>query len=200
MRRFGFRPRRRGGFRRAVQRVVGRTLVKRINIDKLAIPDITSADYDNPLTIDLIQGIEAQDEGQVSDGTIIADAPLYSKVFALHVRGFIAGSSAGGEQVRWILFKNPDGDITGAAAMADWHNSDEDSAARELRKNTLAKGVLRISSSNLGTPMKIFIKRRTLARLGRMNETDTIRLVLAKDATNTTLQLTMFGSIYLRTN
>lgn len=194
-----FRPR--TNFRRArqvVRAVTGITLSKRVNIDKFTIPDVTSADYDNAITLGLVECIEAQDEEVESNGTVIADAPLYSRITSIRLKGFVAGQ--GGEQIRWILFKSPDADITGQSAIDAWHVSDDTQAARELRKMTIAKGVFRVQPDKLASNFPLFIKRAALARISPLREGDVLRLAIAKDATATNCTITMWGTIYIKAN
>lgn len=208
MARFQFRRRMRPNFaraRRVVRAVSGRIIVARVLVSKASIPDVTSVDFDNPLGFDLIGAAEAQNHeiestGGTTIGTDVATAPLYSKVVAIKLQTMVHGSSAGGELVRWQLVKNPQGDLSTANINASWHSSNDDATEREVRGFQLAKGQLLVSPSRLQTPVRIFIRRKTMARLGSLREADRLRFVVSKDATGTTLQLTMWGNIYLRAN
>lgn len=191
--------------RRVVQQVSGIVIAKRVNVVKFTVNDVTSADFDNPVTFDLLACTEANDPqiestGGTTAGTDVATCPVHSKIIGIKLHTMVHGSSAGGEILRWAILKNPDNDITTANANTDWHNSDENTEAREVRANQLAKGQLIVSPNNLQTPLKLFIKRQTLRRLGTMTEADRIKFVCSKDATGTTLQVTMWGTIYIRAN
>lgn len=182
------------------RRATGKILVKRVLIDKFTLPDITSADYDNPINLGLIEGIEAQDENVESDGSVIADAPLYSRIVAMKLKTIIHGSSAGGELVRWMLVKNPDGDISNASFMAGFQSSNDDRTSSDVRSHTYAKGIVLVQPSRNSTSVPVFIKRKTLNRMGVLNEGDVVSLIMAKDATGTSLQVTCWGNIWIRAN
>lgn len=183
---------------------MGTILAKRVNVVKLSIPDITSADFDNPTSFRLLEGAEAQDEsvestGGTTVGTDVATAPLYSKLVAIKLQLILHGA-AGGELVRWQIVRNPDSDISAATYNTNWHNSDDTSTAREVRANQLAKGVVVVQSNTLATRVPIFIKRKTLRRMSSIKEGDSYAMVFSKDATGTTVLATVWGTMYLRAN
>lgn len=202
MRRFRFRQRRRTNFRRArtiVRAVSGITLAKRIVLDNLTVPDVTTTDFDNPLDVDLLQCIEAQDEEQISDGTVVADAPLYSRITSFKFTGFMWAGAA--TTVRWLLIKDQDGDeqLT-ALANASFHGSNDTPVFREARKNTIAKGTFRLPADRLQSNFRVFVSRKALARISPLRENDKLRLMVAKDAAGTTASLNGFGTIYIKAN
>lgn len=182
------------------RRATSRILAKRVNGSSLTIPDITSADFDNPLTVDLLECTETMDEEVESNGSVIADAPLYSKIVGIKLQGMIQGTASGVNFFRWMLFKAPDNDITGAAAMGLWHVSDDTATARELRKVTIAKGLISSGASSSLASLRVFVRRSALARIGPLSEGDVLRLAIAKDAAGTTARLELWGTIYLRAN
>lgn len=209
MRRFRSRRQGRTNFRRArsiVRAVSGITLAKRVLLPGLTIPDVTAADWDNALTIDLLECVEAQDEEVESDGTAIADAPLYSRLTAFKLRLTIIGPvGAGSANVfRWLLYKKPDGEaIAGtdlSAAGATFHSSNDTPTAREVRKMTMAKGVVYTNSSTGITGVRIFISRAAMKRISPLRENDRISLLIAKDALGTTATLHGFGTLYIKAN
>lgn len=187
-----------GRIARIARRVTGHVEAKRVNCDKLTIPDISAADYDNPLSVQLLTCSEAQDEVLESNGSDVATVPLYSKLLGMKLRGFIRSAGTGTEQVRWILLNNKDADFSAATIMSSWHQSDESSTARELRKITLAKGVWSINA-NVQMPISIPIRRAALKRNQLMREGDILNLVMAKDATGTTVPFTLWGTIWVAT-
>ena len=148
MRKFRFSRRRKRSFFRAkriVRQVTGMTLAKRVILNE-AIPDVTSVDYDNPLLVDLLECVEAQDEEAESDGSSIADAPLYSRIAAMRLNLTIVGPASSTVAHRWKLYKMPDGEQlqTSSSMLTDsgFHISDDNPTAREARKYELAKGML----------------------------------------------------------
>lgn len=204
-RRFQFRRRMRPNFakaRRVVRAVSGITLTKRILLAGLTIPDITSVDWDNPLIVDLLQCIEAQDEEQVTDGTVIADAPLYSRATGIRLILTILGSTSTTNVYRWLLYKKPDGEslVTSLAGTGQFHNSGDTPTLREVRKLTIAKGMVVTNPSTAVTRLPIFVKRKAWQRIAPLRENDTISLVIAKDAAGTTSLLHGMGQIYVKAN
>lgn len=143
-----FRSRRRGRrnfgrFAAKVRKAQGQTLVKRILLDQLTVPDITTVDFDNPLTVNLLSCLEAQDEELISDGTNVATAPLYSKVTSINCAMTMHGVAAQ-TVFRWLLYKEPDGEaLITSLASASFHGYSDSPTGRESRKMTLAKGFVR---------------------------------------------------------
>lgn len=205
-RRFGFRQRRFGRMVRRARPIVraasGITLSKRVIFDSLTIPDVTSANYDNPLQIGLLNCTEGgQEEKQESDGTNIATTPLYSRITGFKFNFYVKAAAA--TDIRWILHKLPDGEelVTDANRLAgNFHNSDDTNPMREFRKMIIAKGFFGLSASSLQTRFPIFVKRKALARISPLREGDILRLDVAKHADGTTATLNGFGTIYVRAN
>lgn len=204
MRRFRFGRRRQFGrmVRRArpiVRAVTGITLAKRTLLNALVIPDITSVDFDNELTVPLLECVEAQDEELESDGTNIATAPLYSRItsmnFHLMAHGFGAGSV-----LRWMLAKEPDGETIVTNLATQFHTSNDTQNEREVRKMTIAKGMLFVNASNLAANINVRVSKSALQRISPLRENDQIMFHIAKDSTGTTGTLSGFGTIYLRAN
>lgn len=183
-----------------IKATTGITLVKRVNVDKGTIPDITSADYDNPLVISLLEATETMGEADVSDGSIIADAPLYSRITGIRLNTTVIAGQATQMQLRWIMWKDVDGDLPGSTVMPLWHVSTESSVAREVRRMTIAKGLLIANQSSGVVPLHIRISRAALKRISPLRELDVLKFAIAKDAPGTAAVLNMWGSIYLRAN
>lgn len=205
---FGFQ--RRGGRRRfairvgrIARRATGIVLAKRILLDKLTIPDITSADYDNPLTFNLVAATEAQEEdvestGGTTAGTDVATIPLYSKLLSLKLALMVHAMSAQ-TVFRWSLYKSPDGDLT-LNQTTNFHTSNDSITDRENRKFTLAKGMFVSNASSTVNRIPIFIRRKAWQRASPMREGDLLKFSIAKDAAGTTAQLSGFGTLYVRAN
>lgn len=181
-----------------IRAATGITLVKRVNASKLTVPDVTSVDFDNELEVDLLECTEAQDEEVESDGSVIADAPLYSRItsFRLHAM-LVAGAQT---YVRWILYKKPDGESLLSNMVSQWHSSDDSQNQREIRKNTIAKGLLNISSNRLSANIPIRVSSGALRRISPLREGDKITLVVAKAADGTTADLSIWGDIRIKAN
>lgn len=195
-RRSNFR-RARGFIRRTVSNM-GPLEAKRVILDAVQIPARSAAAYDNPLTIGLLTCTETVDEELESDGTNIAQTTLYSKIAALKMQLMIHGLTAG-DRVRWMLIKDIDNEGAPASLVdANFHGSNDTIDARELRAKTLAKGI-HVGTDKTGSRLNLFVKRKTLHRLGSLRENDRIELVLAVSGTNVA-NITGFGTIYVRTN
>lgn len=201
MRRFRFRPRR-TNFRRArsiVRAVSGITLAKRMVFNNLTIPDVSAADFDNQLVVPLVECVESVDEEVESNGTAIADVPLYSRLTSMRTSFFIWSGAA--TDIRWMLQKQPDGDtLTASLIDASFHGSDDTQNQREARKNTIAKGYFRVPSDRLQVPFRIFVKPKSWSRIAPMRENDRLVLLLAKSAEGTSASFNGFGTIWCKAN
>lgn len=178
---------------------MGTTLVKRVNIAGATIPDITSVDFDNPLGENLVICQETMDEeAEAIDGTP-AQVPLYSRLTGLRLQAIVSGASAA-THLRWSLAKSPDGDLTAANFNTNWHTSNDDATAREVRKYMIAKGLMFINPSTLGQKINIFVRRQALKRIQSFREGDVLKFTISKDAPGTTCLLSMWGNIYFKAN
>lgn len=190
--------------RRVVRAASGITLTKRVLLAGLTIPDVTAADWDNALTVDLIECIEAQDEEVESDGTSIADCPLYSRVTGMRLDLTILGATSTTNVYRWLLYKKPDGEaIAGtdlSAAGATFHSSNDTPTAREVRKMTIAKGMVVTNPNSAVTRLRPFVSRKAWKRISPMREGDKLTFLIAKDTAGTTSILHGMGSLYVRAN
>lgn len=199
--------RRRRNFARRVGRIAraatGIVLAKRILVHDFLIPDVSAADFDNPVGFDLVGCSEAQDEGIESTGgttigTNVASIPLYSKLVAMRTNFIFRAANA--TMVRWMLVKKVDNDLTDATANTGFHSSNEDENNRELRKLILAKGFVNIPSDKLAAPLRIRVSRAAWKRAQPMRENDRISLVFSKEAAGTTATLSGFGTIWVKAN
>lgn len=185
-----------------VRAASGIILTKRVILDSILINDVTSASYDNPTSVNLLECTETMDETAESDGTTIADAPLYSRIVGFKLNFYVKAGAA--TDIRWMLHKLPDGEelITDANRLTNtgFHSSDDDSTFREFRKMQISKGFFGISSDRLQARIPIFVKRKALARVSPLREGDIIRFDIAKHADGTTATLNGFGTIYLKAN
>jgi hypothetical protein len=164
-----------------------------------SIPDITSAAFDTPLNIDLLECVESVDEEAISDGSTVADVPLYSRILSFKTHLFVDCDAA--TLIRWVLYKMPDGEaLVGSLVDATFHGSQDTPTGREIRKVIIAKGYMRISADRLQSPLRIFISRQALKRISPLRENDKLRLTIAKSAAGTTAQLSGFGTIYVKAN
>lgn len=203
----GFRFRRRArrrtnwpAVRRTVRAVTGKVLAKRVLLDDLTVPDVTSVNYDNPLVVGLLQAPSdgSLDEEVESDGTNVASVPTYSRITGMRLNFICSAGSA--TEVRWMLVKDEDNEGSLTSLATQFHNSDDTLIARELRRNTLAKGLMRISADRLQQNIPIRISRKALQRTGGMKENDRIEFHIAKQAAGTTVQLSGFGTIWVKAN
>jgi len=182
-----------------IRAATGITLSKRILLSEFTIPDATSADYDTAVDIDLVECTEAMDEEVESNGTTIADVPLYSRLTAMRTQFLVRAGTA--TIVRWALYKKPDGEqLVTSLADSNFHSSNDVQNNREFRKNTVAKGLLFVSPDRLASNFRIFVKRKAWARISPMRENDKLCLVMAKDMDGTTATLDGFGTIWCRAN
>lgn len=188
-----------------IRAATGITLAKRVLWTNVSIPDVSAADYDNALVSNLLECTETMDEEVESTGAsggAIADAPLYSRMLSMKFNINLTAATAG-TWVRWMLIKRPDGETNAATSGlldATFHSSDDTQAARELRANTLAKGMTLVPVDRQVARVPIFVKRSTLRRLSPLKEGDLISLCFAKDGTGTTAQINGFGTIWIKAN
>lgn len=205
MRRFRFRRR---SFGRTVRRArpiiraaTGITLAKRIILDNITIADTASVSYDTPTVIDLLECTEAQDEEAESNGSTIADCPLYSRITSMKLNLILEAAAAG--KMRWMLVKRPDGETNLATTSlidATFHGSDDTINARELRAQTLAKGIAFVSPDRLGSRLNVYVKKSAWARASPMREGDKITFIIAKESAGTTGTISGFGTIWVKAN
>lgn len=186
-----------------IRAATGITMAKRIVLDDETIPDITSVAWDNPLKIDLLECTEAQAEATISDGSGVADTPLYSRIARMRFNFLLDSASAC--KVRWMLVKLPSGvdtiaALTGGLNDANFHGSVEGVSARDLRGNTLAKGFVSLAADRLQSSLRIFVSRAAMKRASPMKEDDKISLFLAKNAPGTTASISGFGTIWVKAN
>lgn len=199
-----FRRRGRGSFRRArsfVRRTVssmGPIEAKRVLVTRLSIPAESAADFDNPLRLVLLTTGESVNEELISDGTNVAEAKMYSKLVAM--KGSFTVNGLGTTSVcRWILMKEPDGeDLTSTLTDEFFHGSTDTPTNRELRANILAKGMF-TGSDRTSAKINLWVKKKTLRRLGSLRENDRISLVIAHNEASA-MTLTGFGTLYVRMN
>lgn len=190
-----------------VRASMGTTLVKRGEFNQVTIPDVTSVDFDNPLTIDLLacqEGIEEEIEstGGTTPGTDVAVVPVYSRLVSLKLQLAIVGATGTANFVRWVLFKSPDNDvsITSLANNNSWNASNDTQVARELRKYTMAKGFVITNPSSATGFVRAFVRRSNMRRMGPFREGDRIKLVLAKDSAGTACTLSGMMNAYVKAN
>lgn len=176
--------------------------VKRIQLDDLSVPDISAVSYDNALSIPLIVAQESVDEEIESDGTSIAQCRPYSKIVGFRLQLFIRFTGADPITIRWMLEKQPDGEAlhTGLDDTI-FHSSNDTPTNREIRKNTLAKGIVLSNLSSGVSRLNVFVRRTTMKRLGALRENDRWRLLLTMN-TSVTTQPKVFGigQLYVRMN
>lgn len=200
----GFRYRRRNFARKVggiARRATGIILVKRVILDQVNIADVTSVSYDNPTNIGLCVAEESIEEEIESNGTTIAECPIYSRLLSMKLDLIFRGSTSVSNLVRWMIMKRPDGEaLVTSLADAQFHTSDDTPTQREVRSLTLAKGIIAINPSTATTSKRIFISRDAIRRVGRMNEQDRLELIVAKDAAGTTCDISGMGNLYFRAN
>lgn len=187
--------------RRIVRSVSGITLVKRFVFDGVSIPDGTAANFDNEVEIPLIETLATVDEEVESDGAgAIADVPIYSRMTGFKANLYVAMTSSTPSDIRWMLYKEPDGESLVTDLSTQFHSSDDSPTMREIRKYTLAKGQFRVNASAQMSRFPIFISRAAMRRCSPMRLNDRITLVIAKANDTTTGTLHGFGSIYFKAN
>lgn len=170
----------------------------------LTIPDVTAADWDNPLAVGLLSTGETTDAELESNGSDIAEIPIHSRVMGFKLSFIILGATSTTNVYRWMLLKRPDGEtlISNATAMiADaFHSSQDTPSQREFRKFMISKGMVVTNPNSAVTRLTIPVKRSALARISPMRENDLITFLIAKDTAGTTSILHGFGSMYVKAN
>lgn len=199
--------RRRGGRRfnmRRARSFIRRTVVnmgpieaKRVLLNDLAIPAQSAAPYDNALSIPLLVCQETVNEETESDGSNIAEVPLYSKLVGMKMNFMIHGGTSG-NIYRWMLVKSIDNDTTAQNFMDAFHTSNDDEASRARRAQTMSKGFF-VASDRTATRLNLFVRRKNLKRLGNLRENDRILLVIAQDGAQAAA-ISGFGTLYARLN
>lgn len=170
---------------------------KRISLQDFTISAKTTTAFDNPVTVELLICQETMDEEVEGNGTVGAQIPLYSKLVSLKTNLTLHSLTAG-QTYRWLLVKNPDGDLSAANFMTHWHTSDDNSTAREVREHIISKGYL-VAGDRTTPPLRIPYRRSTLKRLGSFREGDKLQLIIAQSGT-VAASVTGFGTAYVRTN
>lgn len=201
-----FRFRRRPSFGRRVRMarpivraVTGTTLAKRIQLDAFSITDPTSANYDTTVSIGLLVCQETMDEEVESNGTTIAQVPLYSRLRKMRMA--LVCQAAEATIIRWRIVKRPDGEnLSTDLTNTGFHVSDDTPTEREMRKFTMAKGQVLVSGDSLAAPMRVFISRAALNRNATFREGDRIDLQIAKTNTGTAATISGFGTAWVRAN
>lgn len=179
---------------------MGTILSKRIVLDELTIGAESAANYDNPLGVNLLECVESQDEEVESDGTNVADTPLYSRIVAMKLNFFVRG--AAGANFRWMLHKLPNGTeliADNVRLTTGFHSSNDTTSDREFRKMQIAKGFFPQDSSGLKAHVPIFIRKKALARVSPLRENDVIRFDIASSSSSSA-NLSGFGTIWVRAN
>lgn len=174
--------------------------MKRVLLSDLTVPDITAADFDNPLSVDLLTCVETMDEELVSDGTNIAQVPLYSRMTGIRLSLNVLGTSGTANVIRWFLYKKPDGESLITSLASPFHSSSDSPTQRELRKYTLAKGIVVTNPSSASAILRLRISRKAMARVSPWRENDKLTLLVAKDAAAVSAKLNGFGQIYVKAN
>lgn len=183
-----------------VRAASGIILAKRVLLDELAIGAESAVNFDNPTQVGLAICQEAQDEEVISDGTNVAQVPLYSRLVALRLNLFVRGAS--GANFRWILHKLPDGEELVADATrltTGFHSMSDSPAQREFRKLQMAKGFFPMDSSGLKTNVPIFVRKSALRRVAPLRENDVIRLDIASSSSSSS-SISGFGTLWFRAN
>lgn len=109
--------------------------------------------------------------------------------------------NAAGGILRWVLQKSPDGEqLTTALTDAAFHGSDDTQNQREVRKMTIAKGMILVAADKQGAQFRIFVSRKAWQRISPMRENDRLDLYLAKDGAGTSTTLDGFGTVWCRAN
>lgn len=199
--------RRRGGFRRArsfVRKTVasmGPIEAKRFLFDEISLTQASATAFDAVHALGLVVCQESVNEETESNGTNVAEVPLYSKLVGM--KGSISLTNLGAtNRIRWLLYKRPDGEsLTSTLADAFFHSSDDTPTMRELRANTLAKGIILPKADSLKATINLGrIRRSTLRRLGNLRENDAIYLLISTNTTAGSQKIHGMGTMYVRTN
>lgn len=203
------RMRRRFNARRArsfVRRTVlgmGEILPKRALMDLQAITASTTVNQFDaaPTEFDLLVCQESQDDELEADGTNVPTAPLYSSLVGIKLQ-LMTYLLTAGQRVRWMLYKQPDGESLATTTLLSsrFHDSADDAVGRELRGLVLAKGMFVASDKTAGI-QKIFVRRSALRRIGRsLRENDRIAFVIENSATSSAGNFTLWGTLYVRSH
>lgn len=173
----------------------------------LTIPDITSVDYDNELSVTLARcDLTPADDSHelVSNGSDIAIVPAYSRLTSMKLNAIVMGISGTINSYRWALVKEPDGDalISGLDDTTGlFHNSGQTPTSREYRKYVLAKGIFVTNPSSAVNKIPIYVKRSAMRRLGSFRPDDILRFIIARDGAGASAStMTGMGTLYFKAN
>lgn len=186
--------------RRIVRAVTLPVVAKRVIFDTETISPYTTNAYDTANRYPLLLSQENTNEEQEADGTSPAEVTIGSRIVSLKLNFAITATQTG-EIFRWMLLKYADGEeLTTSLVDAWFHSSDDTPSLRELKKLTLAKGILYPGASNLTAFLRIFVKRKALARNAILKENDKIVLVVASNKNTSLAKLHGFGTIWVALN
>lgn len=121
---------------------------------------------------------------QLIDGTNPAEVAPGSRILALQLAFQWVANGGDNELVEWVLFKDPDGILVaaGAASIVTLFTQDVSTVSKIMRKNAIAAGHT-IFDSNHATPtINVNIPRKTLRRIGPMQDGDTLRMTFTATA------------------
>lgn len=164
------------GFNSAVRAAMMPRFVYRMRFTAFTVTQGTTT----PLNLLLCD--DDPDYDQLIDGTTPAEVAPGSRILALQLQFQWVANGGDNEIVEWILFKDPDGAMGVTTDIADLYVQDITTLGKMLRKNCIAAGHT-IFDSNHATPeLRVNIPRKTLRRIGPMQENDVLRMVFTATA------------------
>lgn len=184
---------------------MGTTLVKRMLLPGLTIPDVTTNDWDNELTVTLARADSSpadDSETLIADGTLIPIVPPHSRLTGVRLDFKVIGATSVVNVYRWMLVKNPDGDVI-VSDLSDsggqFHHSAATPSGREQRKYIIAKGIFLTNPNTAVGSLRIPVSRGAMRRINPFRPDDTLVFHIAKDTAGTTSILHGMGQLYFRT-
>lgn len=181
------------GMRRLAQMVYNMNTVKRVHRVRVTSGVITegeSAGTNN--TFSLLTCDDDPNYDNTTDGTNVAECEPGARIIAVQL--VMTTVIPDGRLLEWMIGKDPDGVVTSTNFLvSSLYTADVTANGLVLRKNVWTVGHKRGTSQRTENTMSINIPGKVLARAGRMEDGDVIRLAFMDDGGGTGN-----GSWYLR--
>lgn len=140
------------------------------------------------------------DYDQLIDGTTPGECQPGSRILGIQMHLQLLACPVG-EVLEWVLLKDPDGVLLGASTnnIATLYTQDKTTSSILIRKYALAAGhVIVDATSRSVQPIIVNIPRKTLMRIGPMQENDNLRMVFTLTAAASNADLYGRGRIIWR--
>lgn len=181
------------GMRKLAQMVYNMNTVKRVHRVRMLSQVVTEGESGGTNNaFSLLTCDDDPNYDNTTDGTNVAECEPGCRIIAVQLVMTI--SAPDGRLIEYMIGKDPDGAITSTSyTIANLYTADVTGTNLMLRKNVWTVGHMRTTSARLDSTKSLNIPGKVLARAGRMEDGDVIRLSFADDGGGTGN-----GSWYLR--